>query len=199
MKVRLLSLLMFLFGTPGFCTTWIITNTGFTFTPATITITLGDDVNFTLDAIHNAVEVSLSTWNINGNTPLAGGFQTPTGGGLVQTSQLGVGTHYYVCSPHASLGMKGTIIVQSTTGITDTQLQQDFSVYPNPSLDLITIKAGENLIGSQYYITDLAGRQIFNGKFIEETTPLDVSQLKNGIYLIQVAGQRRQNIKFIKN
>ncbi len=199
MKVRLLSLLMFLFGTQGFCTTWIITNSGFNFTPATITITLGDDVNFNLESIHNAVEVSLATWNINGNTPLPGGFQTPTSGGLVQTSQLGVGTHYYVCSPHAFMGMKGTIIVQSTTGIKDTQLQQDFSVYPNPSLDLITIKAGENLIGSQYYITDLAGKQIFNSKFIEETTPLDVSQLKKGIYLIQVAGQRGQNIKFIKN
>ncbi len=112
MKNFLLSLLLVLPGISGFCTTWIVTNSGFTFSPSTITINPGDDVNFNLDVIHDAVEVSQSTWNANGNTPLAGGFQLSFGGGLVPSSKLGVGTHYYVCSPHASSGMKGTIIVQ---------------------------------------------------------------------------------------
>lgn len=199
MKKTLLSLLLFLLGTIGFCTTWIITDSGFTFNPSTITITLGDNVNFNLASIHNAVEVSQAIWDANGTTALSGGFQTPFSGGLVQSSQLAVGKHYYVCANHASLGMKGVIIVQSTTGISENHLSTDFSVYPNPSGNLMTIKASNIIIGSQYFMTDQAGRLVFNGKLVDETTPVDISQLTPGIYLIQIAGQRRQSFKVIKN
>lgn len=98
---------------PGFCTKWIITNSGNNFSPATITIRPGDSVQFNLASAHNVREVSQGTWNANGTTSLAGGFQLAFGGGLILPAQLGVGTHYYVCVPHASQGMKGTIIVQS--------------------------------------------------------------------------------------
>ena len=199
MKKYLLSLVLLLVGTTGFCTTWTVINSGFTFSPATITINIGDDVTFTLGGIHNAVEVSQATWNANGNTALAGGFSLPFGGGSVTTSQLGIGTHYYVCAPHAAGGMKGVIIVQSLTDIAENKLQPDLSVYPNPSNNLMTIKAGNNVIGSRYFITDQKGRQVFNDKLINETTPIDISQLKPGIYLIQIVGQRRQSIRVIKN
>jgi len=199
MKKIYLSLLLFFAAATGFSTTWIITNSGFSFSPATITITIGDDVDFNLGPEHNAVEVSQSTWNANGNTALAGGFQTPFGGGSVLTSQLGVGTHYYVCSPHASMGMKGVIIVQSTTDIAKNQLQPKLLVYPNPSNSIITIKGSNNIIGFQYFITDQTGRQVFKDILSDEANPIDISQLNPGIYLIQIVGQRRQSVKLIKN
>ncbi len=99
----------------GFSTIWTVNSSGTTFTPATITITVGDTVNFSIASSHDATEVSQATWNVNGNTPLSGGFQTPMGGGLVLPAQLTVGIHYYVCSPHASMGMKGTVTVQACT------------------------------------------------------------------------------------
>lgn len=109
----LLSILLLSTSLTGFCTIWTVTNTANTFTPATITITVGDTVNFVITTAHNAIEVSQATYNANGNTALSGGFQTAFGGGMVLPAQLGVGTHYYVCTPHASMGMKGTIIVQN--------------------------------------------------------------------------------------
>jgi plastocyanin len=109
----LLSLLLLSISLTGFCTVWTVNNSGNTFTPATITINFGDTVNFVIAVSHDAREVSQTTWNASGNTALAGGFQTPFGGGMVLPAQLGVGTHYYVCTPHASLGMKAIIIVQS--------------------------------------------------------------------------------------
>ena len=199
MKKLFLSLLVLLTSTIGFCTTWVITNSGFTFSPATITITIGDDVTYNLDGSHNVVEVSQSTWNANGNTALAGGFQTSFGGGSVLASELAVGTHYYVCSPHASLGMKGVIIVQSTTDIEESQMETNLSVYPNPSNNIITIKSRNNMIGSKYYIMDQKGRPFFKDKLANETTSIDISQLNPGIYLLQIVGQRRQSIKIIKN
>ena len=94
-------------------TTHTIGTSGFAFSPAALNISLGDTVVFSIGGTHNAVEVDQGTWTSNGNTPLSGGFSVPFGGGMVILT--GVGTHYYVCSPHASLGMKGTITVTSTT------------------------------------------------------------------------------------
>lgn len=93
-----------------YATTWTITNSGTTFTPDLITITLGDTVVFQLEGQHNAQEVSQADWNANNNSPIIG-FQTNFGGGEV--TGLTGGTHYYVCSPHASMGMKGRIIVNT--------------------------------------------------------------------------------------
>jgi plastocyanin len=94
-------------------TTYTVINSGFTFSPASLTISVGDTVVFSLAGSHNTVEVSQATWNANGNTPLSGGFSTPFGGGTVIFSTAG--SHYYVCSPHASGGMKGVINVVLTT------------------------------------------------------------------------------------
>ena len=199
MKKLLFSLLLFLLSTASFCTTWQITNAGFTFSPATVTIQLGDSVNFTLAPVHDALEVSQATWNANGSTPLPGGFLVPFGGGLLVPSQLPVGTHYYVCENHVSLGMKGIIIVQNNAGISANQLPLNFSVYPNPASTSITLNAGSNLVGSHYFITDLAGRQVLNGNLANEATLVDISQLIPGVYMIRLVGQRRSSVKFIKN
>lgn len=198
MRKYLLSIILFSFAATSFCTTWVITNTGSTFTPATITITFGDNVNFTIDGSHAVLEVSQTTWNANGNTALAGGFSTPFGGGLVPSSQLAVGTHYYVCQAHYASGMKGIIIVQSATGIKENQSLPGLSVYPNPSNNLLTIKTSDNLIGLEYFIIDQVGRQVLNGKLVNETGQIDISRLSSGIYVVQLSGQRKQSFKVIK-
>jgi len=183
----------------GMCTTWTITNSGYTFTPETITITYGDTVTFSLGSIHNAVEVSQDTWDGNGNTPLGSGFSLPLGGGSVYPDQLSVGTHWYVCSPHASLGMKGVIIVEgATTAITQLQPQLDVSFYPNPVTDMITIRGSEEVVGSPYSFTDLTGKQVLTGKLDDETVSIDISSFETGIYLLQIGEQRRRTFKMIK-
>ena len=97
---------------PVFSTTTTILASGLSFVPTPISIVSGDTVNFSIGGSHNVVEVSFATWSVNGNTPLSGGFSLPFGGGiLTSASGLSIGTHYYVCSPHASSGMKGIIIV----------------------------------------------------------------------------------------
>src|SRR3990172_631399 len=97
---------------PSQATTHTVTAVGFTFSPSSLTITAGDTVIFSISGIHNAVEVSQATWDANGTTPLGGGFSLPLGGGSVVLTV--VGTHWYVCQPHASSGMKGIITVNPT-------------------------------------------------------------------------------------
>jgi plastocyanin len=81
---------------------------GFSFAPSTVTIRAGDTVNFNIDAMHNALEVTKDTWDVNGSTS-NGGFNIPFGGGTHTFSKPGI--YYYVCTAHILFGMKGTIIV----------------------------------------------------------------------------------------
>ncbi|MEP7323137.1 MAG: T9SS type A sorting domain-containing protein [Saprospiraceae bacterium] len=97
-------------------TTWNVGTSGFAFSPVNTTIVLGDNVSFVMGNSHDAVEVSMATYNANGTTPLSGGFSIPiSGSGVVTSSKLTLGTHYFICTPHvASNNMKGTIVVMNS-------------------------------------------------------------------------------------
>ncbi len=199
MKTKvLLSLLLLSISVTSFCKTWTVVNSGATFSPDSITIMQGDSVQFTLASVHNANEVSLDIWQAGGNTHLTGGFETAFGGGLVLPAQLAVGTHYFVCTPHAAIGMKGVIIVQNATQIAANYLKSDISIYPNPSSDFIKVKSSRNTLGATYVITDQIGRQVLTGKLINENTLVDINQLPSGIYMFQVGQQSNLTFKLVK-
>lgn len=94
----------------SYAATTVVTNAGNTYTPADIIITEGDTVEFNLNFSHDVVEVSQATYNSNG-TLSNGGFTLPFGGGTL--TGLTPGVYYYVCTPHAFIGMKGTITVNA--------------------------------------------------------------------------------------
>lgn len=111
MKKIYLSILASMFVAISFATVHTVTNSGQTFSPAALTISVGDTVVWTIGASHNVVEVDMATYTANGNTALAGGFSTPFGGDTVIFDLSSAGMYYYVCDPHAAAGMKGTINV----------------------------------------------------------------------------------------
>ena len=87
--------LLFTLSSSSFSTTHIVQNSGFTFSPDTITIHLGDMVIFFLLSIHSAREVTQVTWNANDSVS-DGGFNTPFGGGPVIPAHTGI-YYLYVC------------------------------------------------------------------------------------------------------
>lgn len=175
----------------SFGTTHTVTNSGFSFSPSNLAINLGDTVSFLLESSHDAVEVSQSTWNANGNTS-NGGFSTPLGGGKVIPTV--VGTYYYVCSPHASFGMKGTITVNPTTEIKDSKNYKPSSFilyqnYPNPfnptttisfvisNLSLVTLKIF-NVLGQE--VNTLLNNEELDPGY--QTVEIDANSLASGLY-----------------
>jgi plastocyanin len=173
-----------------------ITNSGFAFSPDDVTINQGDVVDFQLAGIHNAIEVSESTWLENMNTPLPG-FSVPLGGGLVP--DLAPGIHYYVCGPHASGGMKGKITVNAVSGIGDNEAgKQLFSLYPNPTSGKFILQFLEQgskpgpFTGSEsplsLEISDMVGNKVFNLQDIRITEPaqIDITSLPDGIYFVRI-------------
>jgi len=171
----------------GFSKTWTVTSSGFTFSPATITINLGDTVNFSIGSSHNSVEVSKATWDANGTSPLPG-FTLPFGGGKLLPAQLTIGTHYYVCTPHASLGMKGTIIVQNTVGITEIQQKTDVNVYPNPSNGKFQLSVTGSQLSNNCYLEvyNLLGNRVLKSGISVTNASVDLTSMANGIYLFEI-------------
>lgn len=191
MKKITLSLLLLSISLPGFCIVWTVNSSGNTYTPASITITLGDSVNFVIASSHDAREVSQTTYNANGNTILTGGFQTSFGGGLVLPAQLSVGTHYYVCTPHAQLGMKGLIIVQNATSIVENQLQTTISIYPNPSNGnfQLEIDGPQFTKSCKVEIYNIQEQKIYQSLITNSKSNINVNNEPNGIYFVRIYGE----------
>lgn len=199
MKTRiLLSAFTLIFAYSGNCTIWTITNTGETFSPASITVNFGDTIEFVLDGSHNAVQVSQTTWNANGSTPLAGGFQTSFGGGTVYTANHGTGTYYYVCSPHASLGMKGVIQVEGTSNIPLPAKERTFGMYPNPADNILFIRIENWKPGINFRVLDITGRAVLEGTLVAVISEIDISRLSTGVYIMQVPNLKGQKFKVVK-
>lgn len=199
MKARILLSIVFIFFVfNGFGKVWIVTNNNLTFSPQTITINAGDTVVFEISSGHNVVEVSQQTWNNNGNTVLSGGFGLPFGGGTLLTANLTTGTHYYVCTPHASMGMKASIIVQGVTPVIDNQLLSGFSAYPNPVKDVVSLRIAGDRKGEVFSIVNLAGKKVLTGKLEDEINTVDLSGLNSGLYFVQLGTAKRQTLKLVK-
>jgi plastocyanin len=185
----LLSILLLSLSLKGYCTVWTITNSGNSFSPSSIIINQGDSVRFTIASMHNAVEVDQTTWNANGNTPLSSGFHLGFGGGLLLPSELGAGMHYYICSVHASFGMKGTITVLSAMGVRETKLPTSISIFPNPVLDLLHIELSNSKSSYQgpiVTIENIFGALVYKSCIKNETLEINISDWQKGIYFVKV-------------
>lgn len=188
MKKILISLAFTLISGAAFCTIVTVTTPGFTFSPSTITINQGDTVNFSIASIHDVVEVSQPTYAANGNTALQGGFSTPYGGGMVLSAQLSVGTHWYVCEPHAFMGMKGRIIIQSATGIAENNLSANISVYPAFATTEVTVKAGEQVHGTVQF-SSILGQVIEQEEISADGNLFFIGDKPSGVYFITVTDE----------
>ncbi len=168
-------------------TTTTILNDGFNYVPAEVTVTVGDTVKFVLGEFHNVREVSQTSWNAN-DTISNGGFSTGFGGGtFVATTS---GTFYYVCVPHASFGMKGTLIVTPASNI-DISLASQFSVKvaPQPVVGNghLMVLSPMTTVAS-FELSDLAGNQVLVQKasLVAGANEIEIAMehLPAGIYLL---------------
>lgn len=177
----------------GYSTTWTVVNSGFSFSPATLTIQQGDTVIFDLSSEHNVAEVSQTTWNNNGNTPLSGGFLLGFGGGMVLPADLEVGTHWYVCQPHAGGGMKGMIIVELGTDIEEPEVGTALSITPNPSTGKIQVSWSNPSTSKEYTVTvvDMSGRIMYQTsgrgeQILTQNLEINLTDYPRGTYYVRV-------------
>jgi plastocyanin len=180
--------------------THVVQEVGFAYSPATVTINVGDSVKFEGTASHPLRQVSEETWDNNGTTLIQGGFSFASGSGTVGFPDAG--TFYYVCTAHvASQGMKGKIIVQAATAVNAVS-EGNFSIYPVPFTgNELTIELGHPLQNTDIQVFDLSGslRIAVQKELISNTLKLDCSGLPAGVYILRIqSGNENLQKKFVK-
>lgn len=66
-------------------------------------------------------------------------------------------------------------------------------IYPNPASDFIKINSSDSII-----ICDIIGKIVLEIPNYQKNTPIDISKLQKGIYLVYSKSNKNLNLKFIK-
>ncbi len=123
-------------------TTFTVNISGFTYSPASLTVAVGDRVVIAASGGHPLNQVDLSNWTAGITGTVSGGW-----GSLTSThtfSATTVGTVYYMCGFHGPSGMKGTITVVSGVGINETanNFLNNYNLFPNPATTNVKVSFG---------------------------------------------------------
>ncbi|MGD2036113.1 MAG: plastocyanin/azurin family copper-binding protein [Bacteroidales bacterium] len=182
--------------------THTVQNESLSFTPDDITINQGDTVIFDIGESHNVVEVDESIWDENGNTS-NGGFSLDFGGGELVFDVPG--TYYYVCQPHASSGMKGTIEVLPISAISGIGKSREIllNAFPNPVSDRLLVEFNvQQPTQVKIELVDITGQTV-RGLITKNYTAgvhnesFDLSNLAPGTYFIHYETGTGSKVKSI--
>lgn len=180
----------------GYAATVNINIVGLTYSPADVTVNVGDVVNINAAALHPTTQVSAATWAANGTLPIAGAmFVSETSQIIINiTAGMAGTTIYYVCENHVSSNsMKGKINVNVSTGVEENSKREfNFTVYPNPvksnSVLNLSLKKNDNVSLTIYSVdgksvTNYLQQRMNAGEY---TLPFDAAKLESGIYMMQL-------------
>ncbi|MBK9636403.1 MAG: T9SS type A sorting domain-containing protein [Bacteroidetes bacterium] len=71
-------------------------------------------------------------------------------------------------------------------------------MYPNPAYEFLNINATTKLIGANYSIFNLIGKEVLKGTITGENTNINISQLSAGRYLIAIGDAKVQGFEVVK-
>ena len=173
---------------------YTITTVGTTYSPNTLTVSIGDVVTIDANPNHPLAEVSQTTWAANGTTTLSTGFGNKSSNYTFTISSTN--SIYYVCVNHvASFQMKGQITVAGTTAINEqNNAIGTLSLFPNPAKDKFSVKfnSTENgIVSAKLYsvcgqeIPSIISNKDFNVGINTINFELQ-NNIPSGIYFIQL-------------
>ena len=88
--------------------------------------------------------------------------------------------------------------VNETAEIQNLNRFHSIKVFPNPASDFISIESSFVNPNSSYTIFEQTGRKVLTGSLTNKTTLVDIKQLKQGVYFIQLGNRNKQKIQLIK-
>lgn len=81
----------------------------------------------------------------------------------------------------------------------DEYSDESIFIYPNPAVENIMIEVPEALVGQEYIIIDVSGKQVLQGRIEENIQKVDVSYLTSGLFIIRFQQSDKLIKKFYKN
>ncbi|HET6243792.1 MAG: hypothetical protein H0V01_11725 [Bacteroidetes bacterium] len=111
-------------------TTHVLTAIDTEFQPDTLYLEPGDIIEFVSIGYHSATQVDYADW-LNNTSNHNGGFWVGFGAPTTDVTFTvdNPGNYYFVCDPHASMGMKGVIIVSDPLNISQNYNTAECQAY----------------------------------------------------------------------
>ena len=164
------------------------------FLDADITIQLGDTVQWLPTDVPAMVHTITSTNIPFGAATFNQIWQAPADTFFQYVPQI-AGLYEYECIPHAPRMVGSINVIGGVTGITKAASTESnmLIIYPNPTTDFIHFT--ESSFVYPYKISTPMGKLVLSGT---TNDIVNVSTLSNGIYHIQIVGDKPRIIKFIK-
>ena len=162
------------------------------------TIEIGDTViwNWTATGTHNVNR----TGGTSSDSFTSSFFST---GGTFSHTFTSLGTNVYQCDPHPG-SMFGVITVQSegTLSTPDFVALTKFSIYPNPSSDVMNISIptlpneGLNL-----EVYDILGKKVYSEQITKLSSEVNIAEWNSGLYLVKLSSTNQNVVltnRFVK-
>lgn len=151
-------------------------------------IFVGDTVQWDFSGFHNVISDGSPTFTSSGN-------QT---NGSYSITFNSVGTYHFLCGIHGVGNMDGNIIVSPLLGVEDTEYEFSFSIYPNPSSDILNLKLPSDSSNILVEVFDVTGKYIYKSKAIKPTS-INIVNWKTGLYFVKVSADNYKVTKrFVK-
>jgi len=149
-----------------------------------------------------AVPTGLQAQQIYSSVAASGGNASGAGGSV----SYSVGQTFYVTAfgtnGSVSQGVQQPYEISVITGIDDIfGIDLNFSVYPNPTSGMLTLKVeNDELNDFSYELFDISGRKIRIEKLMDRETRIDMADLNSSTYILRVikANKEVKSFKIIK-
>lgn len=136
------------------------------------------------------------------NAVTTGGEATGAGG----TASYSVGQVVYTTATgtngSVAQGVQQPFEISVTTGVNETSINLEISVYPNPTTNFLSLKVkSEKLESLTYQLIDLQGKVIENKKVNSTTSTIKMEELPKAVYFLNVVNNNQvvKTFKVIKN
>ncbi|MFN8206926.1 MAG: T9SS type A sorting domain-containing protein [Bacteroidales bacterium] len=198
MKKTVTILTVLLISVGAFATNYTIAISGNTYSPAELTVKVGDQVTIKANGYHPLRQVDELTWAMNGSTALSGGWGTTSTDYTFTVNS--VGTIYFICTAHIHLSMKGKIIVEAATDVADVKAEKEqLTIFPSPAQTQasFTFNPEHNglLTASIYNMTGQVEKEIYR-EIVRSAEPVkvqfSVAELPSGIYFLVLSDEQQR-------
>jgi hypothetical protein len=143
--------------------------------PNSPTVSISNDVNLSTSAQSN---VSYQWVSCPGYLPISGA----TSNAYTVTS-----SGEYAVTVSNSCGADTSACLAVDMSNLNEMLPSEIKLYPNPTVDEVTIEVPEVLVGSNYYISDHAGRIILQGEVHSLKYNISMEEMACGSYYLTIA------------
>jgi hypothetical protein len=128
---------------------------------------------------------------------------------LSMTSSDQGGQYYYYfydwkvsTQPTVCAGNMIPVLVDVVTGLSNANNTEGLELYPNPTSELLFVKAGTDVNSSvQLSFTDVTGRLVqqnnFNNLNVGQNQSINISNLSKGVYFVKIKTAKSENIQRI--